>query len=185
MNGLSILIIALGLSMDAFAVSIASGVIIKKNRRHNALKCGLSFGFFQMVMPIIGWAGGWAFRGWITGVDHWLAFGLLSLIGAKMIYEAVRFEAYEHSAERLSFRVLLGLSVATSMDALAVGLSFAFMDLVIWGGVFTIGLVTFVMSYAGFMIGNKFGHIFEKRIEIFGGLLLICIAFRILLEHLL
>ncbi|MBU4332947.1 MAG: manganese efflux pump MntP family protein [Candidatus Omnitrophica bacterium] len=184
MNLLTTILIALSLSMDAFAVSIASGVIIKKQKIKNALKFGLSFGVFQMIMPIVGWLGGRSFVHMIEGIDHWLAFGLLSLVGVKMIMEAGKIDSLERSDSNVSYRVLMILSIATSIDALVVGLSLSFLNVSIIMPVVIIGIITFVMSYAGFFIGNKFGEFFEKKIEIVAGLILIGIGIKILFGHL-
>ena len=170
--------------MDAFAVSVANGLIINKKKYFNAFIFGFSFGLFQMVMPIIGWAAGYSVKHLIQTFDHWIAFGLLSLIGSKMIYEAFQIEKIEKNESSITLSVLLGLSVATSIDALAVGLSFAFLNIAIIIPAIIIGVVTFIMSYLGVLIGNRFGHVFEKRIEILGGLILIAIGFKILMEHL-
>lgn len=177
--------IALALSMDAVAVSIAGGVINQSRKYVTALKFGLSFGFFQMIMPIIGWSLGVGARVWIVSIDHWIAFGLLSAVGGKMIYEALQLENLERWIPALTWIVLLGLSVATSIDALAAGLSFACLGIRIVGPALVIGLVTFVMSFCGFFIGNTFGHIFEKKIELVGGMLLILIGIKMLMAHLL
>ena len=176
--------IALALSMDAVAVSIAGGVINQRRKYVTALKFGFSFGFFQMIMPIIGWSLGVGTRAWIVHIDHWIAFGLLSAVGGKMIYEALQLEDLERRIPKLTWIVLLGLSVATSIDALAAGLSFACLGVEIIEPALIIGVVTFVMSFCGFFIGNTFGHIFEKKIELVGGLLLILIGIKILLAHL-
>ncbi|HPD84280.1 MAG TPA: manganese efflux pump MntP family protein [Candidatus Omnitrophota bacterium] len=176
--------IGLALSMDAFAVSVASGVIIKTQKILHAFKFAFSFGLFQMIMPMIGWATGNRFRPLVTNIDHWVAFGLLGLIGGKMIYEALRIESLEQAQKEVSLHVLLGLSVATSIDALVVGLSFAFIDVAIVLPVIIIGVITFAMSFAGFFIGAKLGHLFEKKVEIIAGLILIAIGFKILFEHL-
>lgn len=184
MNIITIIFIALGLSMDAFAVSVASGVIIKKQRLYNAFKFGFCFSLFQMIMPLLGWASGIALRRFITEVDHWIAFVLLSIVGCKMIYEAMGMESFEKREDYFTKYVLFALSIATSIDALVVGVSFAFLNVSIIIPVLIIGLVTFIMSYSGFLIGNKFGHIFEKKIEIVGGLILIGMGLKILFEHL-
>ncbi len=184
MDIITIVLIALGLAMDAFAVSIASGVIIKKNKLEKALLFGLMFGGFQMVMPIIGWAAGAAFRVLIMNFDHWIAFGLLVAIGIKMIYEALRIENIEGAQKQITGLMLLGLSIATSIDALAVGLSFAFLKVQVIFPALVIGIVTFFMSFAGIFLGSKYGQIFEKKIEIIGGLILVFIGFKILIAHL-
>ena len=185
MDLLTIIFISIGLAMDAFAVSVANGLIIKKKKFFNAFKFGFSFGLFQMIMPIIGWSAGTKLRHLIEGVDHWVAFGLLSFIGCKMIYEAFKIDAIEKNESEITVGLLLGLSIATSIDALAVGLSFAFLNISIVAPAIIIGVITFFMSYFGVLIGSRFGHIFEKKIEIIGGLILIGIGLKILVEHLL
>ena len=184
MDTVSILLIAFGLAMDAFAVSIANGITSKQLRTNNALKMAISFGSFQMFMPVIGWLAGLSLRVVISGVDHWIAFGLLSLIGIKMIYESLKMKAEEKENASMSFHVLLILSVATSIDALAVGLSFAFLGISIATPIIVIGTVTFALSFLGASVGYKLGRFFENKIEIAGGLVLVGIGAKILLEHL-
>jgi manganese efflux pump family protein len=184
LNLLTILFIAVGLAMDAFAVSIANGLVLKKEKLLTAFKLGLFFGGFQALMPILGWYGGSSFRDIIAGYDHWLAFGLLVFIGGKMIYESFKLKELEESPKALTYTVLLILAVATSIDALAVGLSFAFLSISIVTPVIIIGLVSFVLSFIGVFIGNKLGHFFERKIEIIGGLILIGIGVKTLVEHL-
>lgn len=185
MDFLSITGIALGLAMDALAVSIASGVIIKRQHLTHAFKFGLYFGFFQMFMPIIGWYGGSLFQTFIEPFDHWVAFVLLAGIGVKMIKEAYDLDYVERSENYFTAYVLLGLAVATSVDALAVGLSFAFLGVDAVVPAVVIGMVTFLLSFTGVLIGKKIGHIFEKKIEVFGGVVLILIGLKILVQHLL
>jgi len=185
MDLLTIIFIAIGLAMDAFAVSVANGLIIKKKKFFNAFKFGFSFGLFQMIMPLIGWSISFKFRHIIEGVDHWIAFILLSLIGSKMIYGAFKIDALEREGETVTAKVLLVLSIATSIDALAVGVSFAFLNISIMLPAIIIGIITFLMSFFGFLIGSRFGHVFENKIEIIGGIILIGIGFKILIEHLL
>jgi putative Mn2+ efflux pump MntP len=185
MDMLTIIFVAFGLAMDAFAVSIISGVMIRDLRIDHALRIALFFGSFQAVMPIMGWLGGLSLRNFISGFDHWIAFGLLSFIGCKMIYEAITMKSDEKRTDPLNFSVLLMLSVATSIDALAVGVSFAFLRISVASPVIVIGIVTFFMSFLGVFIGDKFGHFFEKRIEIVGGLILIGIGIKILVEQVL
>jgi manganese efflux pump family protein len=190
MSILSMLLIAVGLAMDAFAVSIASGVNIRKLHLRHALWIAGLFGLFQAVMPLLGWlAGHWA-RDAIEPYDHWIAFGLLAGIGIKMILESRALEEDESEQAKKageSFRlyVLLGLALATSIDALAVGVTLSVLDVSIVEPILVIGLVTFVMSFAGAYIGEMAGHLFEWRIELFGGVVLICMGAKILLEHLL
>jgi putative Mn2+ efflux pump MntP len=185
MDMLTIIFVAFGLAMDALAVSIISGVMIRDLRIDHALRIALFFGSFQAVMPIMGWLGGLSLRNFISGVDHWVAFGLLSFIGCKMIYEAITMESDEKRTDPLNFSVLLMLSVATSIDALAVGVSFAFLRISVASPIIVIGIVTFFMSFFGVFIGDKFGHFFEKRIEIMGGLILIGIGIKILVGQVL
>ncbi len=184
MDTLTIVLIAFGLAMDAFAVSIASGLTIKDNRKQAALLTAVFFGGFQMLMPVIGWAIGLSLQGIISGIDHWIAFGLLAFIGAKMIYEALKNDTEETTKKTLKLHTLLTLAVATSIDALMVGLSFAFLQTSILLPVAVIGIVTFTLSFCGFYFGGYLGKKFGHRIEIIGGLILIAIGLRILLEHL-
>jgi putative Mn2+ efflux pump MntP len=180
----SIILIAIGLAMDAFAVSVSSGLAIRELKLRHALKIALFFGLFQAVMPVLGWLGGVSVRELIAHVDHWIAFGLLTFIGVKMIWESFRLEPEEDRRDPLGMGWLLTLSVATSIDALAVGITFALIDVTIVAPVIIIGAVTFVLSFAGVIIGDRVGHLFESRIEIAGGLVLIGIGVKILLEHL-
>ena len=182
MNLLTILLIAVGLAMDAFAVSITSGFTIQKLHIRHALRIAFLFGLFQAVMPVLGWLLGSSMYRLIVHIDHWIAFGLLSFIGIKMIVESFQLDVEKTSP--LKTGVLFILAVATSIDALAVGVTFAVLDTAIFTPVVIIGVVTFVMSFCGIYIGEKFGHFFEKKIEIFGGLILIGIGVKILIEHL-
>lgn len=179
----TVMIIAFGLAMDAFAVSVANGIKMKQNRTNSALKIAVFFGGFQAFMPLIGWSTGLGLRELISGVDHWVAFGLLFLIGSKMVYESMKTEQDE-KVSALSLSALLLLSVATSIDALAVGVSFAFLNISIVAPVIVIGLVTFVLSFVGVSFGNRLGHFFENKIETAGGLILIVIGIKVLIEHL-
>lgn len=168
--------------MDAFAVSISSGIAIRRPTARNALTIGGFFGSFQAFMPLIGWLGGRLFAELVHGVDHWIAFGLLALIGVKMIYESRR--ANEELVNVLKNEVLLTLAFATSIDALAVGVSFAFLSVPIVAAAVVIGTVTFVFSLIGVFAGEKFGRSLGNKAEIVGGLALIGIGLKILLEHL-
>lgn len=200
MDVLSIILIAVGLSMDAFAVSVTNGIILKELKLAHALKVGLYFGLFQALMPLTGWLAGFRFKDYITNVDHWIAFGLLAFIGGKMIKEAFDVNSEEDETvesmcevavsnhgtvckDPLPLGRLLVLAVATSIDALAVGISFVFLKVSIIQPAVIIGLITFAICTAGVYIGNKFGGLIKKRAEIVGGLILICIGFKILLEH--
>jgi putative Mn2+ efflux pump MntP len=179
----AIVLIAFGLAMDAFAVSITSGIAIKRLRLNHALRIAGFFGSFQAIMPFIGWLAGLSLINYISGVDHWIAFTLLAFIGCKMIYEATKIEAVEKETNPLNPKVLLLLSIATSIDALAVGLSFAILKIDIATPIIIIGTITFVLSFLGAFAGNKLGHLFENKIEIAGGLILIIIGTKILIEH--
>ncbi|THB74543.1 MAG: manganese efflux pump [Desulfobulbaceae bacterium] len=183
MDFFSILVIAIGLAMDAFAVSVASGVTIRQMHLRQTVTIALSFGLFQGIMPIIGWFAGVGFRDYITPFDHWLAFALLVAIGAKMIYESFQLEDDKCDEFCMTGGRLLILSIATSIDALAVGLSFSLLQVNILTPALIIGVVTFVLSYLGIILGRKVGHLFEGKIEIAGGIILILIGFKILLEN--
>jgi len=184
MDIISIIFIAFGLAMDAFAVSITSGLTIKHLKINDALKIAIFFGSFQAIMPLIGWSAGLGFRNFISGIDHWIAFGLLCIIGCKMIYESSKMEVNNKKIDPLNVYVLLMLSIATSIDALAVGLSLSFLNVSIALPVIIIGVITFLLSIFGVYFGNRFGHYFERKIEIIGGLILIGIGIRILITHL-
>lgn len=219
MGLLSIFMTAIGLSMDAVAVSIAKGMTIKKNLLRNAIKIALFFGVFQGVMPLIGWFAGRYFENYIKSFDHWIAFILLSAIGGKMIYESLKGnkerkeENEEHEdkieevimeieieevsldrdscdkqceikSEELSHKSLTILAIATSIDALAVGVSFAFLDVSIIPAATIIGLTTFILCIAAVLIGKKLGCMLQKYAEIIGGVILILIGLNILIEHL-
>jgi manganese efflux pump family protein len=184
MDLLTVILIAVGLAMDAFAVSIAKGIAIERERRKSALLIAAFFGGFQMLMPAIGYFAGLSFRYVIMGIDHWIAFGLLTLIGSKIIYDSTRKEN-EKEDNGLKLHSVLTLSVATSIDALMVGLSFAFLQTSVIEPILVIGIVTFSLSFTGFFFGCGLGKVFGSRIKIVGGLILIAIGLRILLEHLL
>ena len=183
MTFFELLLIAIGLSMDAFSVSICKGLTAKKFSWRMALVCGLWFGFFQALMPIIGYFLGAQFQEMIEAYDHWIAFGLLFLIGANMIREAVWGKEEEQDGS-LGFKTMVLLAIATSIDALAVGVSFACIQVRLWSSVLIIGSVTFLFSVSGVKIGNVFGSKYEKLAEITGGIILILIGLKILLDHL-
>ncbi len=176
--------IALGLAMDAFAVAVTSGIVAKRVRARDALKVGAFFGIFQAGMPLIGWWAGSLFRDIISGIDHWVSFILLCLIGLHMIYESSRHESHRSATNPLNFHILLLFSVATSIDALAAGISFALLDVAIIRTVMIIGGVTFFLSVIGYYLGDKLGSFFKTRVRIIGGALLIIIGLKILFEHL-
>ncbi|MDR3766959.1 MAG: manganese efflux pump MntP family protein [Butyricicoccus sp.] len=175
--------IAVGLSMDAFAVSVSKGLATPRYQARQSLICGLWFGGFQMLMPLIGCFLGTQFAGYIQAIDHWIAFVLLALIGGNMIREAVRGEEEEADSSYAPSR-MLPLAIATAIDALAIGVTFAFLRVNIWTAVLEIGVTTFVFSAAGVRIGSVFGEKYAARAEIAGGAILVLMGLRILLEHL-
>lgn len=179
-----LIMIAIGLSMDAFAVSVSNGMAISNLRLRDALQFGLYFGLFQMLMPLTGWTAGQMFSSFITTFDHWVAFILLGYIGIKMILDAVRGEE-ESSTGNTSFRVMLLLAVATSIDALAAGITFAFMSVNIWFSIAVIGSITFCLSTFGALIGKRAGDALGKYAQIVGGVILIAMGVKILIEHML
>ena len=186
MDIISLLAISVALSMDAFSVSICKGLATKQFSFKTALLCGLWFGGFQALMPLIGYFLGAQFEHLITAFDHWIAFGLLLIIGINMIREALSDddEEEESSSCDCGFKTMLMMAIATSIDALAVGVSFAFLKVNIWFSVLIIGITTFLFSFAGVRIGNIFGSRYSKIAEITGGVILIILGVKILLEHL-
>lgn len=177
-----IIILAVGLSMDAFAVSICKGLSVKRLKPRHCVISGLYFGGFQAGMPLLGWLLGKQFETLIKSVDHWIAFALLCIIGANMIRES--FGDPDELNASFSPRTMLPLAVATSIDALAVGVTFAFLDVDILSAVLIIGCTTFLFSAAGVKIGNIFGTKFKSKAELLGGIVLIAIGIKILIEHL-
>ena len=201
MGVIELLLIGVGLSMDAFAVAVCKGLGMRSINYRHALTIALFFGVFQALMPLVGWALGSQFASLVTPVDHWIAFGLLALIGGKMLWDALHegdaegtgpssegtsrgLQTDRSQGERLDLRELTMLAVATSIDALAVGISFAFLDIDIWVAISLIGVTTFALSFAGVAIGNRFGARYEKGAAMVGGTVLICIGLKILVEHL-
>lgn len=183
MSFLSIFFISISLAMDAFAVSISAGLSQKRVLLRQAFVLALCFWVYQAVMPLIGWVGWVSVREYIEPIDHWIAFVLLGALGVKMIYEALSDDE-ESVRDYFSLRSLMILGFATSIDALAVGISLALMPVDILHAVYMIGWVTFVLCFFGVYIGKRFGHIFEKKAEILGWLILIAIGTKILIEHL-
>ncbi|MBE0432019.1 manganese efflux pump [candidate division WOR-3 bacterium] len=183
MNLVVTLLLALGLALDAFAVSVSSGLSATRIRTSDAFRVAAFFGAFQSVMPVIGWATGSTLEHALSDVDHWIAFILLSAIGIHMIYESAKPERKQRNFDILRWRVLVILSVATSVDALIAGFSFAFIEIDIMQTVIAIGLVTFLLSFAGYHIGGGLGRFFRNRVRFLGGVILIAIGVKTLLDH--
>jgi manganese efflux pump family protein len=184
MDFLQLLLIAIGLAADSFAVSVSSGAIIGTMHLRHAFRIAIFFSFFQGLMPWIGWKMGGLAGDSFRAFDHWIAFVMLCLIGGKMVYES-RNTVQEEVSDPLNIYILFTLAIATSIDALAVGVTFSFLDISIAWPVLVIGVTTFLFSFTGTYIGQIFGHLFEDKIELVGGLILIGIGFKILIEHLL
>jgi putative Mn2+ efflux pump MntP len=184
MEWMTIIFVAVGLAMDAFAVSVAAGAAEKKLNLRHAMRMAIFFGAFQAVMPLIGYFAGETFKDEISIFDHWVAFFLLTFVGGKMIYESFKLDEGADGPNARRVLVVLTLAVATSIDALAVGMTLSLMTESILLAVILIGLVTFVLSFVGTQIGMKVGHFFENQIEILGGIILLIIGIKILAEHL-
>ena len=184
MGTLELIVTAIALAMDAFAVAICKGLSTEKVKMKHMVITGAWFGGFQALMPLIGYLLGSTFEKYITNIDHWIAFALLALLGANMLKEA--FTSCDECADAsLGFSVMLTMAIATSIDALAVGITFALLpDVNIWIAIGSIGVITFIMSALGVKIGSVFGSKHKKLAEIFGGIVLIAIGTKILLEHL-
>lgn len=183
MGALEILLIAIGLAMDAFAVSVCKGLSMKKMSWKKAIIVGLYFGTFQALMPVIGYLLGTSFESLVTKIDHWVAFVLLVFIGLNMLKEAFSNDS-ENCNENVDFKTMIVLAIATSIDALAVGITFAFLNVNLPLATLIIGIATFAVCIIGVKIGNKFGDKYERKAEVVGGLILILMGTKILLEHL-
>ena len=189
MSLVEVFLIGVGLSMDAFAVSVGKGLGMKRIDVPTSCKLAVSFGLFQAVMPVIGWALAASFADAIRSVDHWIAFALLVLVGGKMLVDAVRGEAEEPSGETgesptVGFGELIVLSIATSIDALAVGIMFAALGVSPFPAVILIGVTTLALSFIGVVLGNRFGAVYERPANALGGIILIVIGVKVLVEHL-
>jgi len=181
----ALFLIALGVSADAFAVALTKGLHMRRFNLRNALIIAVTFGLFQAVMPLVGWLLGSQFASYIEDFDHWIAFGLLLLVGGKMLWEAFSsHEDKEKDFDRINPRELLVLALATSIDALAVGVTLAFIDVSIVGAISLIGVTTLVLAFLGVVVGRRVGARFGKPAEIAGGVILILIGTRILFDHL-
>ena len=188
MSFVELLLFGIGLSMDAFAVSICKGLSVRKLRPKHAITVGLWFGGFQALMPLIGYLLGKQFEWLITSIDHWIAFILLGFIGGKMILEAVKEwneeDIVEVKDQPLDHRNMFVLAVATSIDALAVGITFAFLNTPILEAITIIGIMTMIISIVGVVIGNYFGGKYKHKAELVGGIILVLLGVRILIQHL-
>lgn len=186
MGFVELFLIGVGLSMDAFAVSICKGLGMKAINWRHAFVIALFFGGFQALMPLVGYLLAYNFASYVTAISHWIAFVLLLFIGAKMLLDALRDkepDEVEEDEARLDLKELLMLAIATSIDALAMGVSFAFLGLDILSAIALIGLTTFVISFGGVAVGNQFGSRYEKPSTIIGGVVLILIGIKVVLEH--
>ena len=190
MTGIEIVLLAIGLAMDCFAVSITSGIFLRKIQWRPILIMAFSFGFFQAIMPLLGWIGGISFSYLIANIDHWIAFAILAFLGGRMVHESFKDDDCRQEFDPTKPKVILTMSIATSIDAMAVGVSFAFMGFTHFSTlcfpIFVIGLTSFLLSIAGLWIGVKFGCGFARKIkaELWGGLILLSIGTKILIEHL-
>ena len=182
MSAVELLLLSIGLAMDAFAVSVCKGISMKKMNWKKAIIIGLYFGGFQALMPTIGYFLGSAFQSLITSIDHWIAFILLGIIGGGMIKEAFEDDK-ENVNDDVGFKTMIILAIATSIDALAVGITFAFFNVNLILAVSLIGIITFIISVIGTKIGNRFGDKYERKAEMVGGIILIFLGIKILLEH--
>ena len=190
MNGLEIWLLAVGLAMDCFAISIASGILLKRTLWRPMLTMAFFFGLFQAIMPLLGWIGGSTFSHLIESLDHWIAFIILAFLGGRMVRESFKDEDCKKEYDPKSLKVVLALAVATSIDALAIGVSFAFLGMrdfsEILAPISIIGFVSFVMSLIGLLFGIRFGCGIARKLraELWGGIILIIIGTKILIEHL-
>ncbi len=180
----TILIIAISLSFDTFAVSVSSGLILRRIDFVNASKIAVTLALFQAAMPVVGWLVGSGIKNYAESIDHWIAFGILSVLGGKMIYESFRSDPEDRSFNPLELKVMIGMAIATSIDALIVGFSFALLDYKILISVGIIGAVTYIVAMLGMLFGKKIGSRNGRRMEVIGGIMLILIGLKILLEHL-
>lgn len=190
MTGLEIWLVAIGLAMDCFAVSIASGILLKRARLRPMVVMAVNFGFFQALMPLLGWIGASFLSHLIESIDHWIAFSILAFLGGRMIMESFKDEECKREYDPTSLKVVLALAVATSIDALAVGVSFAFLGInqfpALLPSIGIIGFVSFALSMAGLVFGIRFGCGIARKLraELWGGVILLAIGTKILIEHL-
>ena len=184
MNILTIIIIAIGLTFDTFAVSVSTGILVNQIKFWQAVRFSIILAVFQAGMPLIGCVGAIQIKSYIINFDHWIAAGLLWIIGAKMIWEAVSPKEEKEEKNPLKTTAIITIAIATSIDALAVGVSFGFLEVNMYISTFIIGLTTFIVAMTGMLIGKKAGYRLGKHTEIIGGLILIIIGIKILFEHL-
>ena len=184
MAPLTLIGIAIGLAMDAFAVAIGAGLTLGRVDARQTFRLAWHFGLFQALMPIVGWLAGLTVAAWISPIDHWIAFGLLAAIGGKMIYEAMAHGEDHVRPDPTRGWSLILLSIATSIDAFAVGLSLALLGIAVWYPALVIGLVAAAFTVVGLHLGRRFGALLGRRMEVVGGVILILIGLRILIEHL-
>lgn len=184
MEFITLLLIAISLSFDTFAVSVSTGLIINKIYFSKAVRIAIILAFFQTLMPIIGWISGNLIKDYIVQIDHWLAFSLLTLIGGKMIYESFKTDQDEKNFNPEKISVQITMALATSIDALIVGITFAFISIDIWFSVSLIGIVTFLAAMIGMLLGKNIGKKLGNKPELIGGIILIAIGLKILIEHL-
>jgi putative Mn2+ efflux pump MntP len=184
MDAITLTGLALALAMDAFAVALGTGAVLSRLTGRHLFRLGFHFGLFQALMPVIGWLAGLTIMQWVEAWDHWIAFSLLAIIGGRMIYEAFSDEEKTDDRDPTKGLSLVLLSIATSIDALAVGFSLSVIGVSIWMPALVIGLVAGVLTIAGMLLGGRIGDRWGSRVEIFGGLVLIAIGAKILIEHL-
>lgn len=184
MSIFTIILIAIGLTFDTFAVSVSTGISVNQIRFWQAVRVSLYLSIFQAAMPVLGWFGALQIKEYITNFDHWLAAGLLWIIGTKMIWESLFPKENEVIKNPLKTTVIIGMAIATSIDALAVGVSFGFLEVNMYISTIIIGFTTFLVAMIGMLLGKKAGYLLGKRAEIIGGIILIIIGFKILYEHL-
>jgi putative Mn2+ efflux pump MntP len=184
MDAITLTGLALALAMDAFAVALGTGAVLSRLTGRHLFRLGFHFGLFQALMPVIGWLAGLTIMQWVEAWDHWIAFSLLAIIGGRMIYEAFSNEEKTDDRDPTKGLSLVLLSIATSIDALAVGFSLSVIGVSIWMPALVLGLVAGVPTIAGMLLGGRIGARWGSRVEIFGGVVLIAIGFKILIEHL-
>ena len=184
MELITILLIAISLSFDTFAVSISSGLILRKIDFINASKIAITLALFQAGMPLIGWLAGSGIKNYAESFDHWIAFAILGLLGGKMIYESIKTDPEDRMFNPLDIKIMIGMAIATSIDALIVGFSFALLNYKIIISIAIIGVVTYIVAMLGMLFGKKIGARMGRRMEMIGGIMLIFIGLKILLEHL-